>query len=66
MGTVASVDQLDTMSASAMRRTAGHPISQFDCQIAAMTRARGASLATHNTKDFESCGIDIVDPWSSG
>src|SRR5690242_428964 len=50
----------------AMLRTAGHPISQSDCQMAAMTRARGASLATHNTKDFESCGIDIVDPWSSG
>ena len=48
----------------AMRRAAGHPISQFDCQIAAMTRARGASLATRNTRDFQSCGIDVVDPWS--
>jgi hypothetical protein len=50
----------------ALRRAAGLPITQFDCQIAAMTRARGASLATHNTKDFESCGIDIIDPWSIG
>jgi toxin FitB len=50
----------------AMRRATGRPITQFACQIATMTRARGASLATHNTKDFESCGIDIIDPWSIG
>lgn len=47
----------------AARRTAGRPISQFDAMIAAMTCSRGASLATRNVKDFEGCGIEILNPW---
>ena len=46
------------------RRAAGRPISQFDAMIAAMTRSRGATLATRNAKDFEGCGIDVVNPWA--
>lgn len=45
------------------RREAGRPISQFDAQIAAIARCFGASLATRNVKDFEGCGIDVIDPW---
>ena len=45
------------------RRRRGRPISQFDAQIVAITRAAGATLATHNVKDFGHCGIGIVDPW---
>ena len=45
------------------RRAAGQPISQFDCQIAAVARAHGAAVATRNVRDFEGCGIDIIDPW---
>ena len=41
----------------------GRPISQFDAQIAAIARARGADLATRNTPDFDGCGIQVVDPW---
>ena len=43
----------------------GRPISQFDAQIAAIARSRGASLATRNTPDFEECGIRVVDPWQA-
>lgn len=46
------------------RRLAGRPIAQIDAQIAAITRARGARLATRNVKDFEACGIELVNPWS--
>jgi len=49
----------------ASRRAAGRPISQFDAMIAGMARSHGASLATRNAKDFEGCGIDVVDPWSA-
>ena len=49
---------------AATRRASGHAISQFDCQIAAICRARGATLGTRNVGDFIDCGIDIVDPWS--
>ena len=48
---------------AASRRAVGNPISQFDAMIAAMARSRGASLATRNVKDFEDCGIDLIDPW---
>jgi predicted nucleic acid-binding protein len=47
----------------ALRRVAGRPISQFDAVIAGITLSRGASLATRNTKDFEGCGIQVVNPW---
>ncbi len=49
---------------AASRRTAGKPISQFDAMMAAMARSRGAGLATRNVKDFEDCGVDIINPWS--
>ena len=49
---------------AASRRTAGKPISQFDAMIVAMARSRGASLATRNVKDFEDCGVDVINPWT--
>lgn len=48
---------------AAERRAAGRPISQFDCQIAAIASAHGASVATRNTSDYEGCGIALIDPW---
>jgi len=49
---------------AAERRAAGRPISQFDCQIAAIARANAAAVATRNTTDFEACGIQLIDPWT--
>lgn len=49
---------------AASRRASGRPISQFDCQIAAIGRAHEATLATRNAWDFSGCGIDVIDPWS--
>ncbi|UYP67444.1 type II toxin-antitoxin system VapC family toxin [Thalassobacter stenotrophicus] len=48
---------------AAARRAAGRPIAQADCQIAAIARARGATVATRNTPDFEGCEIDLINPW---
>ncbi|MFE3838496.1 type II toxin-antitoxin system VapC family toxin [Pseudogemmobacter sonorensis] len=45
------------------RRASGRPIAQADCQIAAIARAVGASIATRNVKDFEGCGIEVINPW---
>ncbi len=47
-------------------RRSGQPISQFDAQIAAIVRSRGARLATRNVRDFVGCGIELIDPWSIG
>jgi toxin FitB len=41
----------------------GRPISQFDAMIAAIARSQGADLATRNTRDFEGCGIRVINPW---
>lgn len=47
------------------RRAPGRPTSQLDAMIAATARSRGAGLATRNTRDFEHCGLDLVNPWSA-
>lgn len=51
---------------AAERRKAGRPISQADCQIAAIALSLGASVATRNTRDFDGTGIAVVDPWGTG
>lgn len=49
---------------AAQRRALGSPISHADAQIAAITQARRAKLATRNVADFRDCGLDVVDPWN--
>ena len=49
---------------AADRRVAGRPISQSDCQIAAIARCRGASVATRDVDDFEGSGIEVINPWT--
>jgi len=42
------------------RRRLGRPISDFDAQIVAITRARSMSLATRDTHDFAETGVQII------
>ena len=51
---------------AASRRAAGHPINHADCQIAAIARSLGASVATRDVNDFAGCGIDVINPWTNG
>ena len=46
-------------------RAAGRPISQADCQIAAIARSEGMTVATRNVRDFMDTGIDVLDPWTT-
>jgi toxin FitB len=48
---------------AASRRAMGRPISEGDAQIAAIAHSRGAALATRNARDFEDCGIKVLNPW---
>jgi predicted nucleic acid-binding protein len=50
---------------AASRRSAGKPIAQADCQIAAIALAHGAPVATRNTPDLKGCGIDLINPWTA-
>ena len=50
---------------AAERRRAGRPISQIDCQIAAIARSMRASVATRNVRDFEGAGIAVLNPWEA-
>ena len=45
---------------------AGRPIGEADCQIAAISRQRGAVLVTRNVRDFQGTGVEVVDPWATG
>ena len=51
---------------AAARRAGGRPLSQADCQIAAIARSAGASVVARNARDFSGTGIDTVDPWQAG
>jgi len=46
-----------------IRRQRGRPISLFDAQIAAIAKSHGAVLATRDTRDFDGCGLTLINPW---
>lgn len=47
----------------AHRRAIGRPISSLDGQIAAIARTHRFAVATGNVRDFEECGLRIVNPF---
>jgi toxin FitB len=47
---------------AAERRGSGRPIAEFDAQIVAIASSRGASVATRNVRDFQDCGVTVLDP----
>jgi len=47
----------------AARYAAGRIVGELDVQIAAIARLYNATLATRNARDFEDCGIRVVNPW---
>jgi len=47
------------------RRAAGRPISVPDAMVASVARAFEATVATRNIRDFEGCGITVIDPWAA-
>jgi toxin FitB len=50
-------------SIAADRRKHGRPISLFDAQSASIAKANEATLATRDTRDFEDCGVALINPW---
>ncbi len=48
------------------RREIGRPMSSFDGQIAAIARSHNLAVATGNVRDFEECGLRILNPFDLG
>ncbi len=46
-----------------LRKELGRPMSVPDGQIAAIARSHGLSIATRNIRDFEECGVDLLNPF---
>ena len=42
----------------------GRPRPTLDAMIAAVCKVNDLPLATRNVRDFDGCGIDVVDPWA--
>ena len=49
---------------AARQRRNGRPVEIRDVQIAGITEARKATLATRNVRHFEGIGLSLVDPWA--
>ncbi len=45
------------------RKKAGRPMSMADGQIASIAKVSGLALATRNVKDFQGCGVPILNPY---
>lgn len=59
----ASVDAYIDISSS--RKKMGLTISMADAQIAAISRVHNFSISTRNTKDFDFCGIELINPFEA-
>jgi predicted nucleic acid-binding protein len=59
-GTEAAVMYADLFAA---RRQAGRPAATVDLMIAAVAKSHGASVVTRNTRDFDECGVAVINPW---
>lgn len=47
------------------RRVQGRPLAILDGQIASIARANDFAVATRNVRDFEECGLEIINPFDS-
>ena len=49
----------------AARSRIGRPPSTADLMIASIARAKGARVVTRDVRDFEHCGLTVIDPWTA-
>lgn len=47
------------------RARSGRPLAVEDGMIAAIARARGATVVTRDVDGFEGCGVAIANPWEA-
>ena len=49
----------------ASRKEMGRPLSSLDGQIIAIARTNTCAVATRNIRDFEDCGLTIINPFDT-
>ena len=59
---ILGVDRAIAELAADFRAAHGTPVE--DSLIAATAKVHGLTVATRNTADFETCGIELVNPWN--
>lgn len=67
-GRVQPFDQAAALAAggiAANQQQSGRSVEVRDVQIAGITAARKATLATRNVRHFEELAVALVDPWSA-
>lgn len=47
------------------RKELGRPLNAPDGQIASIAKAHGLAVVTRNVRDFEQCGVELINPFSS-
>jgi predicted nucleic acid-binding protein len=47
----------------AQRQHAGRSTGAFDLLICAIARVRDLEVATRNVRDFDDCGVKVINPW---
>lgn len=47
------------------RREPGRPLGVLDGQIASIARSRHLAVATRNVRDFEECGLEVINPFAA-
>jgi predicted nucleic acid-binding protein len=55
----------EAASLAATRQKAGRPVDLRDTQIAGISLARHATLATRNERHFAGLSIPVVNPWTA-
>ena len=48
----------------ATARKAGRPMSVPDAVMAAIAKTHDCALATRNIKDFQTTGVELINPWT--
>ena len=49
---------------SAAREKKGLSVDPVDLMITAIAKYHNATIATRNVKDFEACGVKLINPWN--
>lgn len=47
-----------------LRRKHGREVKQLDAQIASIAASNRMPIVTRNVRDFEHCGIEVINPWT--